>query len=168
MRNGFRSTGGVTLIEILTTVVIIGIVASMAVPRFETAWRRIKIRGADRNIVSTIRLARSMAITDKYLYGVYFDGNQQTMTLFKDIVNGGSNLFEAGDSVIRVDSLPCEFVYLGTDMSDDVLVFRANGSAGFTGGGNIFAVADAVSVVAILTHNVLASTGRVQSCASYY
>ena len=168
MKTRFRSTGGITLIELLTTVVIIGIVSTMAVPRFQAAWEKIKIRGADRDIVSTIRLARSMAITDKNLYGVYFDGNGQTLTLFKDIVNPISSMFETGDSVIRVDSLPYEFTYLGTDMSDDVLIFRPNGSASFTGGGNICAMASTQSVTAILNHNVLASTGRILSCSSYY
>lgn len=168
MKTRFRSTGGITLIELLTTVVIIGIVSTMAVPRFQAAWEKIKIRGADRDIVSTIRLARSMAITDKNLYGVYFDGNGQTLILFKDIVNPISCTFETGDSVIRVDSLPFEFTYLGTDMSDDVLVFRPNGSASFTGGGNICAMASTQSVTAILNHNVLASTGRILSCSSYY
>jgi len=168
MKTRFCSTGGITLIEMLITVVIIGIVSTMAVPRFQAAWEKIKIRGADRDIVSTIRLARSMAITDKNLYGVYFDGNGQTMTLFKDIVNPSSSTFETGDSVIRVDSLPYEFTYLGTDMSDDVLVFRPNGSASFTGGGNIYAMASTQSITAILTHNVLASTGRILSCSAYY
>ena len=168
MKTRFRSTGGITLIEMMITVVIIGIVSTMAVPRFQDAWEKIKIRGADRDIISTIRLARSMAITDKNLYGVYFDGNVQTIILFKDIVNPNSGTFEVGDSIVRVDSLPVEFIYLGTDMSDDVLIFRPNGSAGFTGGGNIFAMAYTESVIAILTHNVLASTGRIMSYSSYY
>jgi prepilin-type N-terminal cleavage/methylation domain-containing protein len=168
MKTRFRSTGGITLIEMMITVVIIGIVSTMAVPRFQAAWEKLKIKGADRDIISTIRLARSMAITDKNLYGVYFDGNVQTMTLFKDIVNPSSGTYELGDSIVRVDSLPDEFTYLGTDMSDDVLIFRPNGSAGFTGGGNISAMASTESLTAILTHNVLASTGRILSNSSYY
>ena len=106
MRIRFRSNCGITLIEMMITVVIIGVVTGMAVPRFQAAWEKLRIRGADRDAVSTLRLARSMAITGKDPYGVYFDGNALTITLFKDIVNPSSSVFESGDSVIRIDTFP--------------------------------------------------------------
>lgn len=168
MKRKFNSPIGITLIELLTTAVIIGIVSAMAVPRFQAAWERIKFRSADRDIISTLRLARSMAITDKEQYGVHFDGNALMITLFKDLMNPGSVVFETGDSVVRVDTLPPEFNYLGTDMSNNVLVFQPNGSANFTGGGNIVAMASTEVLIGIQSHNVLASTGRIQSSSSYY
>lgn len=168
MKSKFGLNGGITLIELFTTVVIIGIVSTMAVPRFQTAWERIKFRSVNRDIVSTLRLARSMSITDKEPYGVYFDGNALAITLFKDLVNPGGVIFESGDSVIRVDTLPREFNYLGTDMSNDVIVFQANGSASFVGGGNITTMATTDALIAIQSHNVLASTGRIRSSSCYY
>jgi len=168
MKTRVNSDSGITFIELIVVVVIIGLVSAMAVPRFQIAWERIKIKGVDRDIVSTLRLARSMAITDKDQYGVYFDNNNQTITIFKDLVNPNSPQFESGDSVIRIDTLPAEFTYLGTDITNDVVVFRPNGSANFVGGGNISSLAVTESVVGILLHNVLASTGRIRSVSCYY
>ena len=168
MKSRLRFSRGITLLEMMTTVVIIGIVAGMAMPRFQTAWERIKIRSTSRDIVSTLRLARSMALTDKSQFGVHFDPDVRCLTLFKDLVNPTGGSFEAGDSVIRIDTLPFEFIYLGTDMTNDALVFRPNGSASFQGGGNVWAMAYSDAAAGFLSYNVLASTGRVKSHADFY
>lgn|GEM_PF-471762 len=168
MTGKLKSDKGITLIEILTTAVIIGIVAAMAVPRFQIAFDRMKFRSADREIFSTLRVARSKAITDKEPYGVYFDGTAKTFTLFKDKTNPGTHVYESGDSVVTVDTLPSEFAYLGTDVSGNVIFFERNGSAYFVGQGNIVTVACTESVVAVNNHNVLASTGRVHSSSAIY
>jgi hypothetical protein len=122
----------------------------------------------NRSIVSTLRLARSMAITDKEQYGVFVDNGAKTITLFKDLVNPGGLQFESGDSVVRTDTLSPEFNYLGTDIQNNVLVFQPNGSADFVGGGNIVTMATTGSLVGIYQHNVLASTGRVRSDYGFY
>jgi len=75
MKKLTKSQHGITLIELLSTVVIISIVSAMAVPRFQVAIERVKFRSANRDIVSTMRLARSLAVSDKHQYGVYFDGD---------------------------------------------------------------------------------------------
>ncbi|HWR84190.1 MAG TPA: GspH/FimT family pseudopilin [Candidatus Deferrimicrobium sp.] len=168
MKLRFCSQRGVTFVELMITVVIIGIVSAMAAPRFQRIWERVKVRASDREMVSTLRLARSKAITDKEQYGVYFDQANRSVTLFKDLANPSAMTFEGGDSVIRVDTLPTEFTYMGTDMINNVLVFLPNGSAGFTGGGNVFSLAVTPQMVAIIIHNVLASTGRVHSYSSIY
>ncbi len=169
MSKRIRSTRGITLMELMSTVVIIGIVAAMAVPRFTKAFERIHFRSANRELVTSVRLARSNAITEKAPYGVYFDVNRQMVVLFKDTYSPSTFSFESSsDSILRVDTLPAEVNYLGTDMTGDVLVFQPNGSAQFVGGGNIVMLATTEATVAIATHNVLASTGRIESHASYY
>jgi prepilin-type N-terminal cleavage/methylation domain-containing protein len=168
MKNALRNTQGITLIEIMTAVVIIGIMSAMAVPRFQIAWERMSIRSADRELISTIRLARSTAIATKEQHGVFFDEGALSVTFFKDNVNPGLFTYEVGDSIIRADTLPVEFNFMDTDMDNDVMIFRPTGSAVFTGGGNVVCLATTDKVVGVLNHNVLASTGRVQSNSSYY
>ncbi len=171
-----KSQLGITLIELLSTVVIISIVSAMAIPRFQVAVERVKFRSANKDIVSTMRLARSLAVSDKQQYGVYFNSGEGTeeysstltYTLFKDLDNPANYSFDTGDSVIRIDTLPPEFNTLTTDITNDAVVFLPNGSAGFTGGGNIVTMASTEDLIAILDHNVLASTGRIRSSSYYY
>ncbi len=168
MKKFTRSNRGITLIELLSTVVIIGIVASMAVPRFSIAIDRIKFRAANRDLISSLRLARSNAITEKDQYGVYFAPDRRLVILYKDTDAPASYTFSASDSILRVDTLPPQINYLGTDMTGNTILFQPNGSAKFTGGGNVVVLATTEAMVAIETHNILASTGRVESYANYY
>jgi prepilin-type N-terminal cleavage/methylation domain-containing protein len=159
---------GITLIELLTTVVLIGIIAAMISPKFERAYKRMQFRSATRDVTSTLKLARSMAVTSKDQYGVYFNSGDRTVTLFRDKADLSSFNFTSGDSAIRVDTLPVEFSYLATDVGNNVITFRANGSAGFSGGGNVYTIAYCSDLVGIQSLNVLASTGRVHSDQWYY
>jgi Tfp pilus assembly protein FimT len=168
MKRRLASIAGITLIELMATAAIIGIVAAMAVPRFQIAYERTKFRAADKDLNSTLRVARSKAITDKEQYGVFCNGNAKTVTLFKDKINPTVFTYESGDSVIRVDTLPSDYTYLGTDVANDAIFFERNGSAHFSGAGNIVTVAATPSVVAVSIHNVLASTGRISTSSCIY
>ena len=166
MKRRLGTERGVTLIELLIVGVIIGLVAAMAVPRFQTAYEQMQIKSANRGLTSSIRLARSYSISEKTPYGIYFDGASVTFTLFKDVVNVGAGTYEVGDSVIRVDTLPMEFDILSTDCTGDVIAFRPNGSAVFAGGGNIYTMAFLDEFTSMTSNSILASTGRVatQTC----
>lgn len=160
-----RNQRGITLMEMMATVVVIGIVSSMAYPKFEQAVDRLEFRSTSRDILSTFRLARSLAITEKNDYGICIAaGARQRVILFKDKVNPGLNTYEAGgDSVIKVDTLSQDFQWVGTDCSGNVITFKPNGSSGFTGGGNVWTIAATDAITALSLHNVLASTGRVNA-----
>jgi len=94
--NRLHHQAGLTLVELLITVVIVGIVAAAAAPHFEEAFERSSFNTAGRNISSTMRYARSLAISDKEPYGVSFDAEALTMTLFRDISSPGSYSFDGG------------------------------------------------------------------------
>lgn len=164
-----RSAKGTSLIEIMATVVIIGIVAGMAVPRFKIAMERISYQASDRDMLSVLRLARSLAISEKSQYGIYFeDTSPRKYRLFKDISNPSSYTYDDSDSTMKIDTLGHDFAMLYTDIPGNTVVFQPNGSAGFTGGGNIISMAMSEDVTAIFVHNILASTGRVKSQSYIY
>ena len=156
------------MIELMITTVIIGLVAAMAVPRFQIAYDRLQFKSGNRDLTSTLKLARSLAITDKDQYGVYFDAENLSIVLFKDATSGAYAYSSGIDSVIRADTLPYQFSYMTTDLEGHVVFFRPNGSADFNGGGNIYTLADTQDLLGIYGNNILASTGRIQTISYYY
>jgi type IV fimbrial biogenesis protein FimT len=59
---GTRSTAGVTLIELLIGLVIIGVLIGLGVPSF-TAWlQNVQVRNAAESILSGLQLARANAV----------------------------------------------------------------------------------------------------------
>lgn len=163
-----RHSAGFTMVELMIVVVLIGIVTAMAAPGLQKAYERMEYRKAVRNIASTLRLARSTAITTKQQVGLSIDPTQRTLKLFVDRVNPTNYLLETGDSVIRTDTLAKEIVWIGTDCTNNVLTFEANGSSGYSGGGNIYSLAYTQDMVAFHSNNVLASTGRVTTHYYFY
>lgn len=151
---------GMTLIELMTAVVVMGIVTTMAFPTFETAMDRMEIRSANRDLTSALKLARSMAITDKEPYGVFLNDEDKSFTIFKDLINPADPAFENGDSAIRVDTFPSQMFWIGSDVDNDAIVFRPNGSANFVGGGNFWTIAYTEHASGLGVNNVLGSTGR--------
>ncbi len=153
---------GVTLIELMSTVVIIGIVSAMAGPRFSHEMQKMEFRGAARDMVSKLRQARSLAISEKSLYGVAFDNSNSTFTLFKDNIASTPPGFQTGDSALSVDTLPGEFATMTSTFSGAVL-FMSNGSANESG--SVIPISygsEAGSATSYATISVLSSTGRVR------
>jgi prepilin-type N-terminal cleavage/methylation domain-containing protein len=168
IRSKFKSSAGFTMIEIISAVMIVGIAAAMAVPRMQKAYERMEFRSAVRDINSTLRLARSYALTTKSQFAVQFGTSPCTMTLFKDKINPSTYNYDSGDSTIRVDTLPPQFTWMGTDCTNNTVAFSPSGSAVFSGGGNIYSLAYDDNIIAFHSSNILPSTGRVSYSMYYY
>ena len=170
MKRILSSERGITLMEIMIGVVIIGIVASMAVPRFGIAMDRMQFRSTNRDVVSTLRLARSHAISEKNEYGVYFNAGDLTATFFEKI---GSNLaaYEDGtDRVVKVDTLggvpgAC-LDGLGATFVNSAVIFDPDGSANT--GGILWTVELTEDIVGVAKISVLPATGRISSETTIY
>jgi len=148
--------------ELMTSVVIIGIVAAMAGPRFSHELEKMAFRSSARNMVSSLRQARSLAIAEKTPYGLALDNSAGTFTLFKDNVSSVPPAFQTGDSILKVDTIPGEFATL-TSTFTGAVVFQPNGSA--TESGTISPISygsESGSATSYATISVLGSTGRVR------
>ncbi len=149
---------GVTLIELLTVVVIIGIMASIAVPRFAKTIPRLRLKSDTKGIASTMRLARMRAVAERHIYGLYFDdtSSPQRFILFKDL--DSDQVYNASqDSTIFTWNFykTTNYEYIGP--SNKVIVFSPNGSSN---GGRVTLTAQSSSDT--MAVDVLPSTGRVK------
>ena len=156
----FKQKQGFTLLELLTVMVIIGIIAAMAMPNFDLSIKKIRFKSASNTVISGLRLARSAAISQKIQHGVNFDADNNVISVFKDETNPAGFTFDASDSVIFQDTLSSGFEGIMTSFTDDMVFFFPDGRASSTGainGSNQWGEASANVQI-----SVLAATGRIK------
>ena len=83
----FQNSRGISMMELMIVVVVIGIIAAMAAPHMDGALKQMKFNNVGREILSSYRLARSSAITLQEPHGVFFDSDHNEIVVFRDLVN---------------------------------------------------------------------------------
>lgn len=71
-----------TIIEMVMVIIIIGILAALAVPRFNSFYS-IKLNGAAKKLVSDIRFTQQIAISEHTYTRIVFDIAAETYTAYK-------------------------------------------------------------------------------------
>ena len=160
MKAKLRDSGGISMLEMMIVVVVIGLLAALSVPNFGSAIHKMKFDNEGRNIVSALRQARSTAIAIQQPVGVFFDISQKQTQIFVDRVNLGSNTFELGDSLLRADSLEASVSYFNATFSGQTVVFQPDGTA--STGGYVAAHASTDVGSRSFTIGVTAGSGRVR------
>jgi len=160
MKIRLLNNSGISMLEMMIVVVIIGLLAAISLPNFGGAIKKMKFDNEGRNLVSALRYARSAAITLQQPIGVYFDITGKKTQTFLDRVSVGSNTFEAGDSLLRSDSLEASVSYFGATFSGQTVVFQPDGTA--SAGGYVVAHASPEAGPRSFTIGVTAGSGRVR------
>lgn len=158
MKMRIKNIAGYSMMEMMTVIVIVGILSAMAVPGFLAVMPRLKLRADARTNLNYLRLARSKAVAENRQFGVYFDSGARQVVLFADIANPANATYDDGaDSVIqRSDVLSQGIAYDASSFAGDCVVFFPTGSASATGS---IQVKDTYHGRQY-TLSVLASTGR--------
>ena len=129
-----KKSAGFTMIEMAIVAVLVGVLATLAVPMFTRTLPRLKCHAEARNLLSAVRVARSRAIAENIQYGVYFDTNARTYIIFKDIVNQTQYRYNGGDSIVMGPvALDANIVYTGITFSGNSIVMLPTGAASETG-----------------------------------
>lgn len=160
-----KNNKGITIMELLIVAVIIGITATLAIPRFGQVVRKLKLKNAGRDMTSSLRLARSNAVSQRSQFGVYFNLYDGEYVLFKDLANLGSFTYDAGsDSDAVTRTLPTKVNFGYTSFPNFAVVFKPDGSASSSGLVELYTCED---YHGSYTVDVLGSTGRVKLISGY-
>ncbi|MGD2127464.1 MAG: GspH/FimT family pseudopilin [Desulfobacteraceae bacterium] len=117
---------GFTIIELLVTIIIFGVLASIAIPGFSRWLPSYRIKGAARDIFSNMQFAKMGAVKERAEWAVVFDrANHQ----YK-IVSGGAD----GDYSTAGDNVDQKTVKL-SDYESGIGYGHGNATAGVPGGG---------------------------------
>ena len=148
---------GFTMLEMMIIVVIIGILATIAIPSFSRVMPRLEVRAQARNTLNYLRLARSRAISEAAQFGVHIDTDAGEYIMFKDIVNPSSFTFDAGDSiVVGPETIDPDVIMTSSSFSNNTIIFLPTGGASESGN-FVFNLSDGGSRYTV---SVLGSTGR--------
>jgi len=159
-----RNQSGVTLIELTIVAVLVGVLAAMAVPKWLEYLPQMRTKTAVRDTISTLREARSLAISRKTDYGVYFDVYDGNYTLFANTADPANQAFSDEDSVITRNDVGLEVHMNYTSFPNNCVVFDPNGAASGTG----TVMVNSGNYQSMYTIEVLQATGRVKLHEGYY
>lgn len=154
----FGRSRGFTMIEMMIVVVVIGLIAALAVPSFLGYMPKLRVKSAARDIVSSMRLARSKAVSERRPYGVVFDMNSNSVRSFADTDNPAGMSYSSNDSTTSADTLGAEIELSSCTYNNNCVIFSATGSASTSG--DLQLVTKDGSI--LMSINLLASTGRVR------
>ncbi|HSR90805.1 MAG TPA: GspH/FimT family protein [Gemmatimonadales bacterium] len=175
-----RSRQGFTLIEILTALVIMAIIAALAIPRLNLDG--YKVSSAVRGVTAGLTYAQRLAVSLQSDVRVSFDSTRRRLRVHEDVDNDGvidpgervtyTNL-EEGVTFGRGTANPITysdgntgsgtFNFVGTQGGIPCVVFRRDGSASENGGFYLNTIKGLVSgrTNAVRAGEIVRSSGRV-------
>lgn len=137
---------GVTVIELMITLVVVGILASIAVPSYNEFMKRSKLTGAAEKVFGHLQYARSESIASGKDIFVYFEetsGANWCIGVSDDDVAGCGCSTTASMAKCTINGAPARFVrgedypniLLTTDFTDNDTGFLAPRSVAIETGG---------------------------------
>jgi general secretion pathway protein H len=128
MKTGSRPEG-FTLIELIIVLALLSVITALVAPRLTQSLSRMNIEATARRVASALRLARSLAVSEKVLYLAMFDMNADMLT----VVSYQQTLEERESQETETDRAVEPRVYMLTDGIHLKKVVALNGET-FTSG----------------------------------
>ncbi|MFH1490187.1 MAG: GspH/FimT family pseudopilin [Pseudomonadota bacterium] len=99
-----RRRSGFTMVEVLVTIAVIGIAASVAIPAFSVWMANYRLKDGTRSLISAIQLARLTAIKENRSIEIWFWNANETYKAFVD--DDGDKTWDVGERVIIEGTMP--------------------------------------------------------------
>lgn len=134
--NRNKNRGGFTLVEMMVTLAVVGIMAAIAVPSMAKILPRIKLRSATSQLANDLQAARYRGISGNFRTQIVFNTVAGTYTRNLDTNRNGA--FEAGEADIVDRTMPSGVNFVPGSTAPNV-TFDPTGSAddGTAGVGDI-------------------------------
>ncbi|MCC6962491.1 MAG: GspH/FimT family pseudopilin [candidate division Zixibacteria bacterium] len=128
-----KSHSGMSMMEMMIVVVIIGLLAAIAVPNFGGAIKKMKFDNVGREMLSSLRYARAAAIGTQRPHGVFFDADSRKVLVFVDLVSPELGTYEMGDSVVKTDTIQVPLSSMNSTFANSTVIFNPDGTASQSG-----------------------------------
>ncbi len=145
MLDKFRISGreGVTLIELLIVISIIGILSIVGIPEYGRFIAKNKVRSAASNMFQSMRLAKTMAIKENRAYMLTFDYASNVYRVGFDGDN--NNILDETSPNDAYGDQPVKVINIETNFGDNIVIGSGNFTTTPPNGPNGIAIANAVS-----------------------
>lgn len=124
------NSSGLSLLELIVTVVIVAIISSLAIPSFAGLRNEYKVRKASRQLMTDLQYAKMKAIAEVVQYKVSFNSGTAAYSIYKGNSASGSTTWTQ-DGVSRQLSVASNPYYTpGVALSANVdVIFAPIGTA---------------------------------------
>ena len=103
LRKSQRQEQGWSLTELLIVLSIMGIMAAMAAPNYQSLVARVQARSVTIEIASELRLARQLAMARRERLRIVFDQEGRTITLRRADAEGVLHVYQYVDKGVTIE-----------------------------------------------------------------
>jgi prepilin-type N-terminal cleavage/methylation domain-containing protein len=118
-KNSSRKSG-ITFLELLIVIAIIGILSAVAVPSIADISPHYKLRGGSQELISALRNAQNLATTTQQNHLIRFYPSNNSYSLIRSI--------SGTETIIQTNNLPSTVSFSSINLTNNQVIFSSSGA----------------------------------------